>query len=141
VAKYQGRIAADNIMGRDRVADYGSIPRVVFSDPEVASVGMSEADARKAGLDIASITVKVPDLIGRPWTYEKDPRGEMGLVVDRGRRVLVGAWIVAPLASEWIHAASWAIRSATSVDVLLDTAAQFPTYAEAYLYALEKMEL
>jgi pyruvate/2-oxoglutarate dehydrogenase complex dihydrolipoamide dehydrogenase (E3) component len=141
VAKYQGRVAADNIMGKPRVADYRAIPRVVFSDPEVAAVGYTEKGARDAGLNVAAHTVKIPDLIGRPWTYEKDPRGELGLLVDRDRRILVGAWIVAPMAGEWIHAASWAIRSEMSVDILLDTAAQFPTYAEAYLYALEKMEL
>jgi pyruvate/2-oxoglutarate dehydrogenase complex dihydrolipoamide dehydrogenase (E3) component len=141
VAKYQARVAVDNILGKDRVADYRAIPRVVFSDPETAAVGMTERAAREAGLNVASHTVKIPDLIGRPWTFEKDPRGELGLLVDRDRRILVGAWIVAPMAGEWIHAASWAIKAETSVDDLLDTAAQFPTYAEAYLYALEKMEL
>lgn len=141
VAKYQARVAADNILGKPRVADYRAVPRVVFSDPETAAVGMTERGAREAGLNVASHTVKIPDLIGRPWTYEKDPRGELGLLVDRDRRILVGTWIVAPMAGEWIHAAAWAIRSEMSIDVLLDTAAQFPTYAEAYLYALEKMEL
>jgi pyruvate/2-oxoglutarate dehydrogenase complex dihydrolipoamide dehydrogenase (E3) component len=141
VAKYQGRVAADNIMGRARTADYRAVPRVVFADPEVAAVGMTEHGARHNGIDLATITIKIPDLIGRPWTYEKEPRGELGLLVDRDRRILVGAWIVAPMAGEWIHLAAWAIRSETTVDVLMDTAPQFPTYAEAYLYALEKMEL
>ena len=141
VAKYQGRIASSNIIGRERVASYGSVPRVVFSDPEVAAVGMTEAAARDAGLDVAAHSVRFPDLIGRPWTYERDPKGELGLIVDKDRRVLVGAWVVGPLAGEWIHPAALAIRAGTTVDVLLDTVPQFPTFTEAYLYALEKMEL
>jgi pyruvate/2-oxoglutarate dehydrogenase complex dihydrolipoamide dehydrogenase (E3) component len=141
VAKYQGRVAADNILGRNRVADYRGVPRVVFSDPECAAVGMTERAAREGGINAATYSVKISDLISRPWTYEKDPRGEIGLIVDRDRRTLAGAWIVAPMASEWIHPAAWAIRARISVDVLMDTVAQFPSFTEVYLYALEKMEL
>jgi dihydrolipoamide dehydrogenase len=70
-----------------------------------------------------------------------DPRGTLGLLADRGRRVLVGAWAVAPLASEWIHQAALAIRAQIPIDVLLDQVAQFPTYSEAYLNALEQLAL
>jgi pyruvate/2-oxoglutarate dehydrogenase complex dihydrolipoamide dehydrogenase (E3) component len=55
--------------------------------------------------------------------------------------VLIGAWAVAPQAGEWIHQASLAIRARISVDVLLDQVAQFPTYSEGYLQALEALEL
>jgi pyruvate/2-oxoglutarate dehydrogenase complex dihydrolipoamide dehydrogenase (E3) component len=65
--------------------------------------------------------------------------GAMGLIADRNRRVLVGAWAVAPLASEWIHQASLAIRADIPVDVLLDQVAQYPTYSEAHLAALERL--
>jgi dihydrolipoamide dehydrogenase len=63
----------------------------------------------------------------------------LGAVVDRRRRVLVGAWAVAPLAGEWIHQAALAIRAAIPVETLLDQVAQFPTYAEAYVAALESL--
>jgi pyruvate/2-oxoglutarate dehydrogenase complex dihydrolipoamide dehydrogenase (E3) component len=69
-----------------------------------------------------------------------DPRGELGLVVDLERDVLVGAWAVAPLAAEWIHYAALAIKTQTPLSVLRDTVAQFPTFSEAYLKALEKLE-
>jgi dihydrolipoamide dehydrogenase len=59
------------------------------------------------------------------------------VVVDRRHQVLDGAWAVAPLAGEWIHQAALAIRAAIPIQTLLDQVAQFPTYTEAYLAALE----
>ena len=139
VAKYQGRVVADNLLGRPRRASYRGVPRVVVSDPEVAAVGLTEAQAREAGHDVATATVSLPDTLARPWTYERDPRGELGLVADRDRRVLLGAWAVAPLAGEWIHQAALAIRAEVPLDILLDGVAQFPTYSEAFLYGLEQL--
>jgi dihydrolipoamide dehydrogenase len=139
VAKYQGRVVADNILGRERVASYAGIPRVVFADPEIAAVGLTVDKARRSGMDVATAEISVADSVSRSWTYERDPRGNMGVVVDRRRSVLVGAWAVAPLASEWIHQAALAIRAEIPVDVLLDQVAQYPTYSEAYLAALERL--
>jgi pyruvate/2-oxoglutarate dehydrogenase complex dihydrolipoamide dehydrogenase (E3) component len=141
VARYQGRIVADNLLGRARRASYRGVPRVVFSDPEIAAVGLTEAQAcqPEAGHDVVTATVSLPDAISRPWTYERDPRGELGLVADRTRRVLLGAWAVAPLASEWIHQAVLAIRAEIPIDVLMDGVAQFLTYSEGFLTALEQL--
>jgi len=141
VAMYQGRVVADNILGRQRAASYDGIPRVVFADPEIAAVGLTVGQAQRRGIDTAAAQTGLADAITRPWTYERDPRGALGLLADRGRRVLVGAWAVAPLASEWIHQAALAIRAQIPVDVLLDQVAQFPTYSEAYLTALEQLAL
>jgi pyruvate/2-oxoglutarate dehydrogenase complex dihydrolipoamide dehydrogenase (E3) component len=141
VAKYQGRVVAHNILGRDRVADYRAIPRVVFCDPEIATVGLTEEQARERGLDVASASIDLTEVLARPITYEQDPRGHLGVVADRATKTLVGAWAVAPLASEWIHEAVLAIRAQIPVDVLLDTVAQFPTYSEGYLLALEGLDL
>jgi dihydrolipoamide dehydrogenase len=141
VAMYQGRVVADNILGRDRAASYDGIPRVVFADPEIAAAGLTAAQARRRGIDTAAAETSLADAIARPWTYERDPRGALGLLADRGRRVLVGAWAVAPLASEWIHQAALAIRAQIPIDILLDQVAQYPTYSEAYLAALEQLAL
>jgi pyruvate/2-oxoglutarate dehydrogenase complex dihydrolipoamide dehydrogenase (E3) component len=141
IAKYQARVVADNILGRPRQASYRGVPRVVFSDPEVASVGLTESQARERGIDLVTITVSLPEAISRPWTHERDPRGELRLLADRQRRVLVGAWAVAPLAGEWIHQAALAVRAEIPIDVLLDGIAQFPTYSEAYLVGLEQLAL
>ncbi len=141
VAQYQGKIAAANILGGDRRADYRGIPRVVFSDPEIAATGLTEEEARNQGIDVASINLELPKALARPVTYEKEPRGNLGLVVDRNERVIVGAWAVAPLAGEWIHQACLAVKTRMSVDTLLDSVFQFPTFSQAYLEALEKMDL
>ena len=61
-------------------------------------------------------------------------------MVDRDERVLVGAWAVAPLVGEWIHQACLANKAGISVYTLLDSVFQFPTFSQAYLEALEKMD-
>jgi dihydrolipoamide dehydrogenase len=137
---YQARIAVADIAGGTAEADYSAIPRVVFSDPEIAAVGLTQEQAREQDLDVVTSRVSLPEVIARPWTYERDPRGELGLVADRGRGVLVGAWAVAPLAGEWIHQAALAVKTRTPLAVLLDTVAQFPTFSEAFLKGLERLE-
>jgi dihydrolipoamide dehydrogenase len=139
VGKYQARIAATDILGKPACADYRAVPRVVFTDPEVASVGMSETDAREAGINVAATTIDLPTSIARPYTYEQEPRGKLGVVVDRDRQVLIGCWIVAPLAGEWIHQAVLAIRAEVPVAILKDTIAQFPTFSEGFGYALRTL--
>jgi pyruvate/2-oxoglutarate dehydrogenase complex dihydrolipoamide dehydrogenase (E3) component len=139
VAKYQGRIVADAILGQPRAASYDGIPRVVFADPEIAAVGLTQDQADQQGLHTAGVELDLAHALARPWTYEREPRGHLGLLADRDRRVLVGAWAVAPLAGEWIHQASLAIRARIPIDVLLEQVAQFPTYSEGYLQALEEL--
>jgi pyruvate/2-oxoglutarate dehydrogenase complex dihydrolipoamide dehydrogenase (E3) component len=139
VASYQGRVAADNILGRQRAASYDGIPRVVFADPEIAAAGLTAEQARQRGIHTAAAEISLADSIARPWTYERDPRGALGLLADTDRQVLAGAWAVAPLASEWIHQAALAIRARIPLDVLADQVAQFPTYTEAYLTAVEQL--
>jgi pyruvate/2-oxoglutarate dehydrogenase complex dihydrolipoamide dehydrogenase (E3) component len=139
VAKYQGRIACADISGGRARADYRAIPRTVFTDPEIAAVGLTEAQASERGLDVTTARIELRDSISRPHTYETDPRGELGLLVDQGAHQLLGAWAVAPLAGEWIHYAALAIKARIPIDVLRDTVAQFPSYSEAYLSALEQL--
>lgn len=141
VATYQGRVIADNILGRDRRASYRGVPRVVFADPEIAAVGLTADQARVDGIDVAEMEVDLVEHLARPWTYEREPRGALGLLVDRGRRVVVGAWAVAPLAGEWIHQAALAIRAEIPLDVLADSIAQFPTYSEALPNAVDHLSL
>ena len=100
---------------------------------------MQDLGLDTVGVDVAAAEVSLPKSIARPWTYETDPRGALGLLADRSQGVLVGAWAVAPMAGEWIHQAALAIRAKVPLDVLRDQVAQFPTYTEAYLVALEKL--
>ncbi|MCI0156557.1 NAD(P)/FAD-dependent oxidoreductase [Leifsonia shinshuensis] len=140
VAKYQGRIAADAILGGARKAFYDGIPRVVFGEPEIAAAGLTQQQADRAGLHTTATELDLANAITRPWTYESDPVGKLGLLVDTDAKVLVGAWAVAPLAGEWIHHASLAIRAKIPLDTLRDQVAQYPTYNEAYLAALDQIE-
>jgi pyruvate/2-oxoglutarate dehydrogenase complex dihydrolipoamide dehydrogenase (E3) component len=141
VAKYQARIACADIAGEPVAADYTAVPRVVFCDPEIAAVGLTEEQAHTRELDVAVARVELPEVIARPWTYETEPRGELSVMVDRGRKVVLGAWAVAPLAGEWIHYAALAIKTEATLDVLDDMVAQFPTYTEGFREALQRVEL
>jgi dihydrolipoamide dehydrogenase len=140
VGKYQARIVVDDIAGRQPQADYRSVPRVVFSDPEIAAVGLTAARAREEGIDVVEGTADL-GRIARTETYGRHLVGRLGVLADRERRALVGAWAVGPLAGEWIHQAVLAVKTGTSVDVLRDTVAQFPTFSEAYLSAVEDLDL
>ncbi|MHA7156203.1 dihydrolipoyl dehydrogenase family protein [Arthrobacter sp. TMN-50] len=141
VAKYQGRIVADAILGRPHPATYDGIPRVVFADPEIAAAGLTHDEAEHHGIRTAATELDLANAIARPWTYEQDPRGHLGLLADADRKILIGAWAVGPMAGEWIHYASLAIRTQLPINTLLDQVAQFPTYHEAYQAALEKLDL
>jgi pyruvate/2-oxoglutarate dehydrogenase complex dihydrolipoamide dehydrogenase (E3) component len=140
VAKYQAQIAVADITGESARADYTAVPRVVFTDPEVAAVGLTEAQGRDAGIEVVAAHIRLPEQIARPWTYETEPRGELAVVADRRREVLIGAWAVAPLAGEWIHYAELAIKAQIPLAVLRDTMPQFPTYTEGYVKALAKLD-
>jgi dihydrolipoamide dehydrogenase len=141
VAQYQARVVADTILGTPRRADYTAIPRVVFAQPEIAAVGLTGEQAREQGINLATSELDLAASLARPWTYETEPTGHLGLLADRERRILVGAWAIAPQAGEWIHQAALAIRAQIPIDTLLDQVAQFPTYSEAYLKATERLDL
>jgi dihydrolipoamide dehydrogenase len=144
VGMYQGRIACADVASdgaSGRTVDLGAVPRVVFSDPELASVGLTQSQARERGIEPVTARVELGKVIARPWTYEQDPRGELMVIADPDSRTLLGAWAVGPMAGEWIHYAALAIKAKVGLDVLRDAVAQFPTYTEAYLKALEQLEL
>jgi pyruvate/2-oxoglutarate dehydrogenase complex dihydrolipoamide dehydrogenase (E3) component len=133
LGKYQARVAAANIAGRDARADYRAIPAAVFTDPQVASVGTMEGD----GL----VTARFDITGGRLSTYERPRRpGLVKLAADRVRRVLVGAVAVGPEAGEWLGQLTLAVRAQVPVDVLLDTIQPYPTFSEAIFSAVLKLD-
>ena len=140
VGKYQARIACADIAGQPARADYRAVPRVVFCDPEIAAVGLTAEQASEQGIQVRHASTDLVN-VARTETYGKGIKGELGILMDADRRILVGAWAVGPLASEWIHQAVLAVKAEISIDVLSDTIAQFPTFSEAYLPALESLTL
>jgi dihydrolipoamide dehydrogenase len=129
VAHYQGEIAVRIALGDDVRPDYRAIPRAVFTDPEVAGVGRSLEDALDAGLDAFE---EVADLATTAKGYVAEASGHVTIVVDRATRTLLGAFIAGPAASEAIHEAVLAIKTATPIDVLADTIHAFPTTARVF---------
>lgn len=140
VGKYQARIACADIAGQPVRADYRAVPRVVFCDPEIAAVGLTAEQAAEHGIQVRHASTDLMD-VARTETYGKGIGGELGILMDAERRILVGAWAVGPLASEWIHQAVLAVKAEISIDILSDTIAQFPTFSEAYLPTLESLTL
>jgi dihydrolipoamide dehydrogenase len=138
VAAYQAAIAAAAMTSAPREADYRAVPRVVFSDPEVAAVGETPAQARERGADVAVATGELGDL-DRTETYGRDLRGAYGLVADRASDAIVGAWAVGPLASEWIHPMALAVKARVAPGMLDEALAQFPTFAEAWPMAAKHL--
>ena len=140
VAHYQGRLVADVILGRTRVADYRAVPRVVFGDPEFAAAGQTRAQGEEAGIDLAEGRVELQTL-ARTDAYGAGYEGEMRVLADRATGALCGAWAIGPLASEWIGAAVVAIKARVPVDILRDMPMQFPTFGEALSYAVDDLDL
>jgi len=132
VGKYQGRIAAANILGETREANYEAVPRVVFTDPQAAAVG--EAD----GPLTATVSLaEVPRTATYTRAYDTKP-GFMTLVSDGER--LTGAYAVGPEAGEWLQQATLAIRARIPLTVMRDVIQPFPTFSEAFLHALMALE-
>lgn len=128
VAAYQSRIAAADILGARALADYRAIPRVVFGDPEVACVGLVPREEQD-GLLIAQAELGTSD---RTETYGCGLRGHLGLVAERKRGIVLGAWAIGPLASEWIHQPALAVKAQIPLAVLADSIVQFPTFSELF---------
>ena len=136
-ADYQGRIVADNLLGGSATADYTAIPRVIYTDPPLAGVGLTERQARAKGLDVVVATTDLQEL-ARSST-DGSAGGRLVLVADRERGVLVGAGATGACADDWISEASVAIRAQVPVRVLADVVHPFPTNAQAYEVPLREL--
>jgi dihydrolipoamide dehydrogenase len=131
VGKYQARVAAADLSGRAVKADYRAIPAGIFTDPEVATVGSTEGVSARWELTATP----------RLSTYERPKRdGFVRLFADPEQRVLVGAVAVGPQATEWLGQLTLAVRSATPLDVLLDTIQPYPTFSEAIFLCLRELD-
>lgn len=129
-ANYQARIVVDNLLGGQRTADYQAIPRAVYTDPPVSSVGQDEATARDAGVDPVTAVMDL-GAVARA-AIDGFGEGRLVLTADRERGVLIGASAIGPRADEWLAEATLAIRAEVPLAVLADVVHAFPTFGEAY---------
>jgi dihydrolipoamide dehydrogenase len=131
VGKYQGEVVAANILGEPREASYEAIPDVVYTDPQAAAVGVSEARF--------SATVALKD-VAKTATYTHAYAASNGFLtlLSDGER-LTGAYALGPEAGEWLQQATLAIRARVPLGILRDVIQPFPTFSEIYVDALKAL--
>jgi dihydrolipoamide dehydrogenase len=138
MGKYQGRLVGDVIAGKDVTdrSDLAIVPRVTFTDPQVAAVGLTEAVAQQQGLAVDAVTSSLGEVPGA-YTLGRDVEGTGKLVIDRRRRVIVGATFTGPGVQELLHSATVAVVGEVTVERLSHAVPSFPTLSEVWLHLLE----
>ena len=147
MGKYQARIAGDVIAARAEgrplkgtrfrnLADHDMVPSVVFSEPQVASVGLTEAAACDKGIDVETVEYDLGSVSGAALLRD-GYRGRAKLVIDRSSDTLVGATFVGPEVAELLHAATTAIVAKVPLDTLWHVVPSYPTVSEVWLRLLE----
>jgi dihydrolipoamide dehydrogenase len=147
MGKYQARIAGDVIAARAEerpidgaryrdVADHDMVPAVVFTDPQVAAVGLTEAKARERGIDVEPLEYDLGSVRGAALLRD-DYTGRAKLVVDRATDTLLGATFVGSDVGELLHSATTAIVGEVALETLWHAVPSFPTVSEVWLRLLE----
>ncbi|CAL9522769.1 Mercuric reductase [Streptomyces sp. enrichment culture] len=136
VSMYQAQLAARTILGEQApAADYRALPHVTFTDPEIGSVGLTEAAAREAGIDVRT---GMADLASstRGWIHQAGNEGFIKLVADARRQVLVGATSAGPAGGEVLYGLAVAIQGEVPLDRLRQMIYSYPTFHRAVETAL-----
>ncbi|PSK98196.1 dihydrolipoamide dehydrogenase [Murinocardiopsis flavida] len=147
MGKYQARVCGSVIAARAEgravdgprfraSADHAQVPQVAFTDPQVASVGLTEAAAREAGTDVETVELDLAALAGSALLRD-DYKGRAKLVIDRATDVLVGATFVGPETAELVHAATIAVVGKVPMETLWHAVPSYPTVSEIWLRLLE----
>ena len=152
MGKYQGRACGESIAARARgvadartprpwsryaaTADHAAVPQVVFTEPEVAAVGLSEAQARAAGLRVRAVEYEIGNVSGASL-YADGYSGHAKMVVDEDRKVVIGVTFVGPAVGELIHAATVAVVGEVPLERLWHAVPSYPTIGEVWLRLLE----
>jgi dihydrolipoamide dehydrogenase len=121
---YEGETAVKIALGDNVRADFNATPRAIYTDPETAAVGLLLDQAKERGIDAFEVTA---NLATSAKGYVSESEGHVSIVIDRKQKVVVGAFIGGPAASEAIHEAVLAIKLKTPISVLADTIHAFPT--------------
>ncbi|HEV3388315.1 MAG TPA: NAD(P)/FAD-dependent oxidoreductase [Solirubrobacteraceae bacterium] len=147
MGKYHGRIAGDVIAARAEgrstdgsryrdLADHDMVPAVVFTDPQVASVGLTESAARAKGVDVATLEYDIGSVAGAKLLRD-GYTGRAKLVIDRATDTIVGATFVGYEVAELLHSATTAIVGKVTLDTLWHVVPSYPTVSEVWLRLLE----
>jgi pyruvate/2-oxoglutarate dehydrogenase complex dihydrolipoamide dehydrogenase (E3) component len=138
MGKYQAWVAAENVLGHEVEAiaeDIGS-PRVTFTDPQVAAVGKTLAQAKEAGIDAKAVDVPTDGTAGASF-QGKDTGGTSRLVVDQAKQTIIGATFTGFETADFLHAATVAIVGEVPLLRLRHAVAAYPTRSEIWLKLLE----
>jgi dihydrolipoamide dehydrogenase len=141
MGKWQAHVLSGILDGQrsDGVGDIAPTPRVIFTEPQVAAVGLSLQAASERGLRARAYDVPSSGTAGASFHGRNIP-GTSRIVVDEERTVIVGATFVGPDVAEWLHAATIAIVSSTPIDLLWQAVPAFPTRSEVWLKLLERRQ-
>jgi len=150
MGKYQARLCGDVVVRRargeepgdglrDRADDLGA-PSVVFTDPQVASVGRTEDAARDAGVRVRAVEYDLGSVAGASLLAD-GYLGRAKIVVDEDRRVVVGATFVGQDVAELLHSATVAVVGEVPLDTLWHVVPSYPTVSEVWLRLLEEYGL
>jgi pyruvate/2-oxoglutarate dehydrogenase complex dihydrolipoamide dehydrogenase (E3) component len=137
LAYYHGQVIARRLRGIDARADHTAVPRVTFTDPEIASVGLSEAAARAKGIEVVVVSTD-PAQSARGYIHDFH-RGALKLVGDRERGVLIGATLVTPRAGEIVGELVLAIKLGTPLQTLADVIHPFPAFNRVLGESLDQL--
>jgi mercuric reductase len=137
IAQYQARIAVDDMFGGDPMpADYTVLPTAIFTEPELAGVGLTEEEARDEGLDFGAVVHDIKYV--QRSAYKDQKRGLYKILYEQGSGRLLGVHIVAPNGSEIVQGFSIALRFDATVDDLARMHHVFPTFGEGVKAAAEQ---
>jgi len=129
VASHQGLVAIENIMGKDTETDYSAIPSVIFTSPEIASVGIREKDAREQGIPVS--IGKFPFGANGKALTQGDRKGFVKIIEQEDTGVILGGSIIGPHASDLIHEVAVAIKNKSTAEHVINTVHAHPTTAES----------
>jgi dihydrolipoamide dehydrogenase len=142
MGKYQAWVAAENVLGHEveAIAEGIGSPRVTFTDPQVAAVGKTLAQAEEASIDACAVDVPTDGTAGASF-QGKDTGGTSRLVIDQSKQTIVGATFTGFETADFLHAATIALLGEVPLDRLRHAVAAYPTRSEIWLKLLESYGL
>jgi mercuric reductase len=140
IAQYEARIAVDDMFGEDApAADYSVLPTAIFTDPELAGVGLTEAEAREEGLDYDTVVNELENVTRSQYVEAK--HGLSKIVFERDSRRVLGLHVVSRAASDVVQGFSVALRFGATVDDLAQMHHVYPTWGEGVKGAAEQAKV